>query len=141
MAASFAEIAHDHGMPMATHERPRMAATMPACRAVVAAREHVGERAARLLMRRLRIRHFSGELLDEPETIAGAARDVGLDPETLRSWSADPHVEAALSVDMAAARQPIPAACVLDGKLANWSGGRRYTCPSYEIVRAVDGVK
>jgi hypothetical protein len=30
----------------------------------------------------------------------------------------------------------MPAARVLDDKLANWSGGRRYTCPSYELVRA-----
>jgi hypothetical protein len=30
---------------------------------------------------------------------------------------------------------------VLDHKLANWSGGRRYTCPSYEIVRLADGVR
>ena len=33
-----------------------------------------------------------------------------------------------------------PAARVLDERLANWSGGRRYTCPSYEIVRLADGV-
>jgi 2-hydroxychromene-2-carboxylate isomerase len=141
MARSFAQIAHDHGMPMATHERPRMAATLPACRAVVAVREHVSERAARALLRHLRIRHFSGELLDEPETLAGAAREVGLDPLTLEGWCSDPHVEAALGVDLAAARQPIPAARVLDRKLANWSGGVRYTCPSYEIIRASDGVK
>jgi len=30
---------------------------------------------------------------------------------------------------------------VLDAKLANWSGGRRYTCPSYEIERRADGVR
>ena len=42
---------------------------------------------------------------------------------------------------MAAAREPMPAARVLDHKLANWSGGRRYTCPSYEIVRVADGVR
>jgi hypothetical protein len=30
---------------------------------------------------------------------------------------------------------------VLDEKLAGWSGGRRYTCPSYEMVRQPDGVK
>jgi hypothetical protein len=42
---------------------------------------------------------------------------------------------------MAAAREPQPAAHVLDHKLANWSGGRRYTCPSYEIVRVSDGVR
>ncbi len=29
---------------------------------------------------------------------------------------------------------------MLDEKLANWSGGRRYTCPSYEITRLADGV-
>jgi hypothetical protein len=43
--------------------------------------------------------------------------------------------------DMAAARRPMDAARVLDHKLANWSGGRRYTCPSYEIVRLSDGVR
>jgi hypothetical protein len=35
----------------------------------------------------------------------------------------------------------MPAARVLDHKLANWSGGMRYTCPSYEIVRISDGVR
>jgi hypothetical protein len=35
----------------------------------------------------------------------------------------------------------MPAARILDHKLANWSGGRRYTCASYEIVRAADGVR
>ncbi len=30
---------------------------------------------------------------------------------------------------------------MLDERLANWSGGRRYTCPSYEIVRRSDGVR
>jgi len=34
----------------------------------------------------------------------------------------------------------MPAARVLDHKLANWSGGRRYSCPSYEITRLRDGV-
>ena len=35
----------------------------------------------------------------------------------------------------------MPAARVLDHKLANWSGGQRYTCPSYEITRLADGVR
>jgi hypothetical protein len=30
---------------------------------------------------------------------------------------------------------------VLDERLANWSGGQRYTCPSYEIRRERDGVQ
>ncbi len=43
--------------------------------------------------------------------------------------------------DLAVARSPIAAARVLDHKLANWSGGVRYTCPSYYITRLSDGVK
>lgn len=139
-ARSFASIARDHGMPIDSSVRPRMAATMPACRAVVAARLRAPE-AQRALLRRLRIRHFSGELLDEPETIHGAARDAGIDPTDLDRWTAEPAVEEALREDMAAARHPMSAARVLDAKLANWSGGRRYTCPSYEIVRTADGVR
>ena len=95
----------------------------------------------RRLLRRLRVRHFAGELLDEPETIAAAARDAGIDPAELERWTAGDDAEAALREDMAAARAPIDAARVLDEKLANWSGGRRYTCPSYEIERVSDGVE
>jgi predicted DsbA family dithiol-disulfide isomerase len=137
---AFATIAREHGMPIDTSVRPRMAATVPACRAVVAARLHAPDRMRRLL-RRLRVRHHAGQLLDEPGTIAAAARDAGLDPAELARRAAGDDVERALREDMAAAREPLTAARVLDHKLANWSGGRRYTCPSYEIVRAADGVR
>ena len=139
-AAAYDRISRAHGMPIDTSERPRMAGTLAACRAVVAARLHAPER-ERSLLRRLRIRHFSGRLLDEPATIADAARDAGLDPSDVERWSAGADVEDALRADMAAARRPMPAARVLDDKLANWSGGRRYTRPSYEIVRLSDGVR
>jgi len=139
-SASFRRIGRDHRMPIDTRVRERMAATIPACRAVVAARLHAPDH-LRVLLRRLRIRHFSGQLLDAPGTIAGAARDAGLDPAQLEAWMAGDDVAQALADDMAAAREPLPAARVLDDKLANWSGGRRYTCPSYEIVRKVDGVR
>jgi predicted DsbA family dithiol-disulfide isomerase len=139
-SSAFAMIAREHGMPIDTSIRPRMAATVPACRAVVAARQHAPA-AMRRLLRRLRVRHFSGELLDDPQTISGAARDAGIDPAELERWTAGDDVEAALREDMVAARHPIEAARVLDSKLANWSGGRRYTCPSYEIVRVEDGVR
>src|SRR3954452_13482412 len=137
---SFATIAREHGMPIDTSLRPRMAATLPACRAVVAARLHAPEHERRLL-RRLGVRHLAGELLDAPQPIAGAARDAGLAPADVERWSRDDGVETALREDMAAAREPLAAARVLDHKLANWSGGRRYTCPSYEIVRVEDGVR
>ncbi|WP_217914528.1 DsbA family oxidoreductase [Miltoncostaea marina] len=137
---AFRTIARDHGMPIDTSVRPRMEATIPACRAVVAARLHDRPR-MRPLLRRLRIRHFRGELLDEQATIDGAARDAGIDPADLARWTADPATGSALAEDMAAAREPLPAALVLDERLANWSGGRRYTCPSYEIERLSDGVR
>ena len=140
MAAAYKTIAREHGMPIATFVRPRMHATVPACRAVAAARRHA-PRQMRAVLRRLRVRTFAGELLDNPQTIANAAADAGLPPGQLEEWMADPEVERELREDMAAAREPMPAARVLDHKLANWSGGRRYTCPSYEIVRVADGVR
>lgn len=133
-------IARDHHMPIDTEVRPRVPGTRPACRAVVAARVSTDERRTRRLLRRLRVRAFSGELLDEPATIAAAASDAGIEPAELERWTGSARVEAELRSDMEAARRPMPAARVLDHKLANWSGGRRYTCPSYEIERLSDGV-
>jgi len=140
MADRMTAIAREHRMPMDTRLRPRMSATLPACRAVVAARVHAPDR-AQALLRALQIRNFAGELLDEPETIEGAARDAALDPDALFEWSRDPAVLEAVEEDMRLARQPLAAARVLDHKLANWSGGRRYTCPSYEVRRRADGMR
>jgi predicted DsbA family dithiol-disulfide isomerase len=140
LSEAYKKISHDHKMPIDTRVRERMAASVPACRAVVATRLNDPDK-MRPLLRRLRVRNFSGELLDAPETIDGAARDAGIDVEQLHAWIDDPATQAALDEDMAAARQPAPAARVLDAKLANWSGGRRYTCPSYEIERKSDGVR
>ena len=137
---AFHRIAADHGMPIDTRVRSRMTATLPACHAVVATRIRRPNR-ARALLRRLRLRHFAGELIDEQATIDGAAREALIDPDELAEWRKAPVVTAALEQDMRAAREPMPAARALDHKLANWSGGRRYTCPSLEIVRRSDGVR
>jgi predicted DsbA family dithiol-disulfide isomerase len=140
LSAAYVKIGREHGMPMDTSLRPRMAATAPACRAVVAARVHAPA-AEDALLRAFRVRNFAGQLLDEDATLEGAAADAGLDADELRGWMQDGDVEAALEEDRAAAREPMSAARVLDHKLANWSGGRRYTCPSLEIVRRSDGVR
>lgn len=139
-ASAFRSIARNHGMPIDTSQRPRVAATRPACQAVVATRLHEPE-ASRDLLRCLRVHNFAGDaLLDEPEMIELAASSAGLDHRELQNWMADSRVEEALEADMADARRPMPAARVLDHKLANWSGGRRYTCPTYEITRLSDEV-
>lgn len=139
-ASAYRKIAHEHGMPINTSERPRVAATRPACRAVVATRLHQPD-AARRLLRCLRVHNFAGDaLLDEPAMLELAGQSAELDPDELQRWMADPRVEEALEEDRVAARRPMPAARVLDHKLANWSGGRRYTCPTYEITRLADSV-
>jgi len=140
LSKSLAHLSSEYHMPMDTSLRPRMAATLPACRAVVAARLHAPER-EHALLRRLRVRTFSGELLDAPETIAAAAVDAGIDPAELAGWAESSEVADALAQDMDLARHPRPAGLALDRKLAGWSGGRRYTCPSYEIERKSDGVR
>src|SRR6187551_2492202 len=105
LSSAYRTIAHDHGMPIDTALRPRMAASLPACRAVVAARLHAPA-STRAVLRSLRVRNFAGELLDDPQTIAGAALDAGLDAEALAVWAAGEDVSAAIAEDKALARAP-----------------------------------
>jgi hypothetical protein len=140
LADDSARIAGAHRMPIDTRVRPRASATLPACRAVVATRVHAPAHAWRLF-RALQLRNFGGELLDEPGTIERAARAAGLEPEELFEWERDPAVLDELAEDMRLARRPLAAARALDHKLANWTGGRQYTCPSYELCRKADDVR
>jgi predicted DsbA family dithiol-disulfide isomerase len=133
LAAGAGRLAHAYHMPMDTAPRPRLAASVPACRAVVATRVNAPER-ERAVLRALRVRSFRGGLLDDPATLRGAASDAGLDPDELEDWLADPATEQALRDDMRAARSPSPAALALAHKLASTpDGGHRYTCPSWEL--------
>jgi 2-hydroxychromene-2-carboxylate isomerase len=123
------------GMPIDPVPYARPASSEPACRAVVAARLRAPRRAEALL-RRLRVRVMQADLLDDPALIAAAATDAGLDPAMLAAWCASDEVAAALEADVAAARDPSPAARALDHKLGGPREQRRYTAPSYVI----DGV-
>lgn len=138
MSESFRRLSQAHHMPMDTSLRPRMAGTIPACRAVVAVRRHQPEQEWAML-RALRVLHFSGHLLDEPATLSAAAQRVGIEPAALHEWLAEPETEALLREDMAQARRPRAGALALAHKLAPTASGHRYTCPSYEIVRLSDG--
>jgi predicted DsbA family dithiol-disulfide isomerase len=134
-AVALETIRDRYGMPIDTHRRPRMMATVHACRAVVAARVHGEPGQDRALLRRLRIHAMAGELIDEPGVIARCAREAGIEPMMVfRAAANDPAVEVALREDMAAARAPSGPALALGHKLA---AGPRYTCPSYEIERTV----
>src|SRR3954449_13284427 len=137
-ATALEEIQRRYGMPIDPRRRPRMPATIDACRAVVAARLYWPYR-EQALLRRLRIRAMAGDMLDAPFTIALAAREAGIrDMPLLAMWGDDSDVERELEVDAAAARRPSAAALGLDHKLAPARDGRRYTAPSYEIAR-IDG--
>jgi 2-hydroxychromene-2-carboxylate isomerase len=122
-----------YGMPIDPVPYKRPASSEPACRAVVAARIHAPGSEERLL-RRLRVRVMQHGLLDDPELIAAAATDAGLDPAQLEEWSTGADVEAALQADIDAARDPKPAARALDHKLGGPRSRRRYTAPSYELT-------
>jgi predicted DsbA family dithiol-disulfide isomerase len=138
MSDGMRHLGREHHMPMDTSLRPRLAGTVPACRAVVAVRRHQPELEAAML-RALRVLHFAGHLLDEPATLAAAAERVGIDPAELAGWLDEPETEELLRRDMAEARDPSPGALALSHKLAATETGHRYTCPSYEIVRGDDG--
>lgn len=141
LANATRRIARDHLMPIDTRVRDYVPGSRDACRAVVAARSAGSPREGRALLRALRVHYFSGAQIDRPEVIAAAAAAAGIEPAELERMLAAEGVTEALEEDIAAARRPSPAARALDRKLANWSGGRRYTCPSYEITRLDDGVQ
>jgi hypothetical protein len=132
LAEGGAGLQRKYGMPIDPAPYARTASSEAACRAVVAARLHAPSQVEPLL-RRLRVRVMKGGLLDEPSLIEGAAVDAGIDRDALAEWVADAAVEAALQADIAAARDPSPAARALDHKLGGPPDKRRYTAPTYLI--------
>jgi 2-hydroxychromene-2-carboxylate isomerase len=129
---------HKYGMPIDPAPRRRPASSGPACQAVVATRLNAPA-AESAVLRRLRVHAMAGGLLDDPELIATAAREAGLDPAELSDWCVTDQVGEALRADVAAARSPSPAARALDHKLGGPPDQRRYTAPSYEIVDCATG--
>ena len=122
------------GMPFELTERSAIAATLPACREVVAARVHAGAEIADALLRQLRLQVFTTtNLLDELHTLRNASHAAGITSDDLDGWAKSADTEAALAEDLRAARHPLPQALHLEHKLARWEGGWRYTCPSLEL--------
>lgn len=145
MAAGLAEFGERYGMPLDATVRPRLGATKPAAKAVVAARTHATPALAEALLRRLRVHAMTipTALLDEPQTIAAAATEAGIDPAVLERWLTDPAVDRELEADMVAARTPAPAAVALSHKLARVAEDPsrwRYTAPSLVFTRPSDRV-
>ena len=137
LAAGYRRLAVQFGMPIDWRERIHVAPSVHACRAVVAVRLRWPEREAAML-RRLRVLNFAGALLDDSDTLELAAGQAGLPVAELAQWAAAPEVEEALQDDMRAARSPSPASRAQDYKLGGPGEERRYTCPSYELLRTTE---
>ncbi|WP_026910912.1 DsbA family oxidoreductase [Patulibacter minatonensis] len=145
-AAEVLRLFDTYGQPLFTGSSRPVGATWPACRAIVAVREHRGVDAAVSLLRRLHVLALSeGRELSADDTIDTAITRAGFDVAEVRGWVAEDAVEQAFLTDLHDTRHPTPAALALDQKLANsgedWTPrdgedagpGRRYTCPSYRL--------
>jgi 2-hydroxychromene-2-carboxylate isomerase len=120
-----------YGMPFATEPRPRMVATAPACRAIVATRiDHPGREFD--VFRAFQFGWFTAPLvMDEPADLAIALRRVpGLDVDALLARIDDADVIAAYEQDRAEARTAAGSATELQRKAAMTDGPVRYTAPS-----------
>jgi predicted DsbA family dithiol-disulfide isomerase len=129
MAATASRLRRLYGMPLVTTARLHVT-TLSACTAYVGARMQDPERAPSLLRALYRRAFSDGQLLDDMETIRGAARDAGIATHVLDAWLEDAEVNAALREDMAAARSPLPEALALAHRLSKSNGSLRYSTGS-----------
>ncbi len=119
------------GMPFQITPKPRLSATSPACRAIVATRLAAPalEYAA---FRALQFAQFTTTgTLDDPDTLRTALSGVeGLDAGAVVGRIDDPEVVAVYESDRARARVAAGSPTEFQGRAANTDGAVRYTAPS-----------
>lgn len=120
-----------HGMPLAPVPKARVAATGPACRAVVAVRLSAPEREVAAL-RALQFMQFcSPELLDDEAAIRQALDGVpGLEGAAMVARLNSREVREAYAIDRAEARTAADTPAHAQGKTAETDGPVRFTAPS-----------
>ena len=129
------------GMPFAIAPKPRLGATSPGCRAIVATRlDAPGHEQAAL--RALQFAQFTTPgLLDDPATLRSALAAVpGLDADAIVARIDDPDVLEAYEVDRARARAAAGSPAEAQGRTANTDGAVRYTAPSL-VFEGEDGLR
>ena len=126
----------EHGMPFSIEAKPRLWATSPACRAIVAVRREWPERETAAL-RALQFAQFCTPLLlDEPDDLREALLAVpGIDADAVVDAIDDDDVWAAYEADRAEARSAEGSPAFAQGKTAR----DRYTAPSLVFWR--DGTR
>jgi len=122
---------HPYGMPFAPAVRRRMAATAPACRAIVAVRLQEPEREWAAL-RALQVAQFTTRtLLDEPGDIEAALHRVeGIDAAAIIASLDTSAVVEAYEADRKLARTAAGTPAEVQGRTAQTDGPVRYTAPS-----------
>jgi hypothetical protein len=119
------------GMPFQITPKPRLSATSPACRAIVATRLAAPalEEAA---LRALQFAQFTTTgTLEDPETLRSALGGVeGLEADAVVGRIDDAEVVAAYESDRARARAAAGSPTEFQGRAANTDGAVRYTAPS-----------
>lgn len=119
------------GMPLAFTPKPRLSATAPACRAIVATRIDAPEHETAAL-RALAFAQFTTTgVLEDPAMLRDALRAVdGLDAAAIVARIDDADVLAAYEGDRARARTAAGSPTEFQGRSANTDGAVRYTAPS-----------
>jgi protein-disulfide isomerase-like protein with CxxC motif len=130
----------DRGMPFATAPRPRMHATWPMCRVVVAARRYHPEREW-AVFRALQFAQFTSTVaLDDPAGLEQALAWLdGIDARALVAASREPETETLFAADRALARTAAGRPIEFQGRSATTPEGEvRYTAPSV-VFSTADG--
>jgi protein-disulfide isomerase-like protein with CxxC motif len=119
------------GMPFQITPKPRLSATSPGCRAIVAARLTAPAREY-AAFRALQFAQFTTTgTLEDPETLRSALADVdGLEADALVGRIDHPEVIAVYESDRASARKAAGSPTEFQGRAANTDGAVRYTAPS-----------
>jgi 2-hydroxychromene-2-carboxylate isomerase len=118
-------------MPFQITPKPRLSATSPGCRAIVATRLDAPELEDAAL-RALQFAQFTTTgTLDDPDMLRSALATVeGLDANGVVGRIDDPEVMEAYEADRAAARTAAGSPTEFQGRAANTDGTVRYTAPS-----------
>ena len=126
-------------MPFQITPKPRLSATSPGCRAIVATRLAAPE-LEEAALRALQFAQFTTTgTLDDPDMLRSALAAVaGLDAEAVVARIDDPEVMEAYEADRAAARTAAGSPTEFQGRAANTDGAVRYTAPSL-VFETPDG--
>jgi protein-disulfide isomerase-like protein with CxxC motif len=127
------------GMPFALAPKPRLSATSPACRAIVATRITAPE-LEYAAFRALQFAQFTTDrVFEEPGTLRAALATVdGLDADAIVDVIDTAAVRAAYEADRQRARTAAGSPTEFQGRAANTDGAVRYTAPSL-IFETDDG--